>query len=343
MTDLFQVGEGYIGAEETAVYPSHPGFPIALDTWIEKAPVTVADINNDGNSEILVPTWNGKVYAWNSSGSFLPGFPIITDGKIKGRLALADLDHDGQMEIAAGVESGTTGVGARVFIWRANGTLYPGWPQSTACSLPTITCSVASINITDLNNDSQFEVIAATSNGTGNYPDPNRSFPSLYVWRSNGQLFNGNWPNADEHDVNFGGALSVGDLHGDGSTEIIFGRDYNRLFVYDKHGSNLPGWPFYVWYPYDRGNWNDDQIEFARSAGTLADLDHNGRLEYIVSGLRRPADSAIYYTTDLLVYQADGERYPGWETPASGESLLSQMTWRMLERNCDLYCPSASR
>jgi hypothetical protein len=312
-------------------YPIHPGYPLYVGQWIEKTPVTIADVNGDGNNEMLLPTYSGRVYAWNASGSLLPGFPLITGGRIQGRLALGDLNHDGKLEIAAGVESASSGVGVQVYIWRVDGSLLPGWPQNTACDLPNLYCIMNAIVLADLDGDSNLEIIASTNNGRGDYPDPNQSFPALYTWRSNGQLMPGSWPVVDEYDVRIGGAQAVGDLTGDGYAEVVLGRDYNRLFAYNIGGNSLPGWPHYTWWPYDDNDWNDDQIEFARSAVTLADLNGDGTLEYIVNGLRRYALNLTYYNTDLLVYTPQGTRWVNWETPASGAGLLSQTTWRMLE------------
>ena len=93
-------------------YPLHPGFPKNVGLWVEKAPVTIADIDNNGSNELLLPTFNGKIYAWNASGSLLPGFPINAGERIQRGIALGDLDQDGKLEIVAGAESSDTGVGA---------------------------------------------------------------------------------------------------------------------------------------------------------------------------------------------------------------------------------------
>ena len=136
-------------------YPIHSGYPLDLDRWIDKAPVTIADINGDGNNEMLVPTYNegaqypGKLYAWDKDGALLAGFPISTNGHLQGRIALGDLDHNGDLEIVASVDSFNIGIGPTIYIWRPNGTLYPGWPQNTDCFRADEYCSVASISLAD--------------------------------------------------------------------------------------------------------------------------------------------------------------------------------------------------
>jgi uncharacterized repeat protein (TIGR01451 family) len=315
-----------------ADYTNHPGFPIYYDRWTEKASVSIADIQNDGDNELLLPTFDGYIFAWNSSGQVLPGFPLSNPGwRIRGRLALADLNHDGDMEIAAGLESASPGIGARIMIWEPDGQVYSGWPQDTACARFDQLCSVAGIILADLDKDSNLEVIAATTNSDLTTSDPSRYVPSVYVWRSNGALAPGIWPMEDEHNVAIIGQMAVGDLDGDEYPDIVTGRDYNHLFAFDRIGANLSGWPHYVWYPIDRNNWTDDQIEFPRSSPALADLNQDGHLEFIIAGHRRHATSATYFESELLVYTASATRFTGWETPASSSAFVSSNTTKMIE------------
>ena len=271
------------------------------------------------------------MYAWNASGGLLPGFPLTTGWRIRGRLALGDINHDGNLEIAAGLESPDAGVGSRITIWRPNGTLMPGWPQDTYCSRSDQYCAVAAIILADLDKDLKLEVIAATTNRDLTSSDPSRYVPNLYVWRSSGQLASGSWPNEDDHNVAIIGQMAVGDLDGDSYLDIVTGRDYNRLFAFDRLGAHLPNWPHYVWWPYDSNNWDDDKIEFPRSSPALADLDQDGDLEYIIPGHRRHTSSTTYYATDLLVYTSTATRWTGWELPASGSSFVSSNTTKMIE------------
>lgn len=317
----------------TSSYPIHSGFPIRYDRYTEKASATIADINNDGYMEILLPTYDGTIFAWNSSGKLLAGFPITNTGaQIRGHLTLGDLNKDGDLEIAAGLDSKSYGVAPRVGIWNPNGTAYNGWPRTTSCSGIDIDCNIASIIMSDIDNDLNLEIIAATSNRI--IPsNSSRVAPNLYVWESNGNLMPG-WPDEDDQDTAIIGQIAVGDFSGDTYPDIVTGRDYNRLFAFNRLGGNINNyWPHYVWYPYDAGNWYDDQIEFPRSSPALADLNQDGNLEYIVPGHRRKAIPPYSYTNpELLVYNANATRFTGWEIPAQGYSLSwVSNTTRMIE------------
>ena len=109
---------------------------------------------------MLLPSYNtgaqypGKIYGWDFTGNPLSGFPIATNGHLRGRLTLGDLDHNGNLEIVAGVESFDPGIGASIFIYRPDGMLYPDWPQTTACLRSDTYCGVASIILTDIDKDS---------------------------------------------------------------------------------------------------------------------------------------------------------------------------------------------
>jgi uncharacterized repeat protein (TIGR01451 family) len=329
------VGSDSSLSELAALYPIHPGFPVTASYWNEKTSPTVADINDDGKTELLAADYfEGKIYAWNVAGasapSMLPGYPFASGGRVSGRLALGDLDRDGKLEIVAGVGSSDPGVGARVFAWRSDGTILPGWPQNTACYRSDYNCGISSLTLADIDNDGNLEVIAGTDNNYILHPEPDYPVPvpNLYAWHSNGQSVSGKWPVEDNQHTAILGTVAVGDFNSDGKAEVVTGRDYNRLFAYDNRGNDLPGWPIYVYVP-ENGEWGDPQIEFGRSASTLADLDRDGEVDYIIAGIRSDGQD-YYYNNDLLVLKSNGKRRQGWETPASGAGLLlPNQTWRM--------------
>jgi hypothetical protein len=108
-------------------------------------PAAVGDLDHDGGLDVVVSTTNGRVYAWDGLGRLRPGFPVQTDRAFArqavpvpdtpyvrgattgafGAPVLGDLDGDERLEVVLG------GWDGRVYAWRPDGSLLPGWPAET--------------------------------------------------------------------------------------------------------------------------------------------------------------------------------------------------------------------
>src|SRR5262249_47480917 len=55
----------------------------------------LADLNGDGHLDIVFASWDGNLYAWNSNGTNLPGFPIDMGGASNASVAIGKLDGPG--------------------------------------------------------------------------------------------------------------------------------------------------------------------------------------------------------------------------------------------------------
>ncbi len=106
----------------------------------------VGDLFHNGELEIVVTSTNGEVYAWDSHGHLLPGFPVGQDpanwvpfaavptpraatghsrNPDRGNWSppvLADLEGSGQLDIVM------TAFDGFVYAFRPDGTTLPGWP-----------------------------------------------------------------------------------------------------------------------------------------------------------------------------------------------------------------------
>ncbi|MEP7029221.1 MAG: FG-GAP-like repeat-containing protein, partial [Candidatus Eisenbacteria bacterium] len=61
--------------------------------------VIVADIDGDGQNEVLVGGEDANLYAFDNDGSLMAGFPIKLNGEVRGTPLVWDLDKDGLTEI----------------------------------------------------------------------------------------------------------------------------------------------------------------------------------------------------------------------------------------------------
>ncbi len=65
--------------------------------WVFSSPA-VADIDNDGLTEVLIGSYDYKIHCINSEGTMKWTFE--TDEKIASSPTIADLDNDGLMEVS---------------------------------------------------------------------------------------------------------------------------------------------------------------------------------------------------------------------------------------------------
>lgn len=78
-----------------------PGWPQSAGGDVNSSPV-FADLDNDGNAEIIAGTESGSMLAYHLDGTAFPLFPIIYGWPFKGAPSVLDTDNDGDLEILMG-------------------------------------------------------------------------------------------------------------------------------------------------------------------------------------------------------------------------------------------------
>ena len=227
------------------------GFPIQIDEVIYSSPA-LGDINGDGWLEIVVGTgycWanpacapNGQVHpgvgqylnAWDHNGNYLPGWPkALNDTYAFASPALADLDNDEKPEVIVNTADGY------VHALNEDGSYVPGWPV-----LPTTPSGPGSV----VHVPTNASPVAADLDGDGSIEVVLPSNWELVVWDSAGNQLtrdsfpseSGDWELVTDYTVS--GSAAVGDIDGDGDTEVVVGGAISgggsgALYVWDLDGA----------------------------------------------------------------------------------------------------------
>ncbi len=143
------------------------GWPQTTDYWIFGT-VSLGDVDQDGSMDVVVGdqvssgTPANHIYAWDSGGSALTGFPAGPTNAIYAQIGIADLDGDNEVEMM--IDDNNFGFGYDCY--NHDCTHCTDWPIDCGTIWSSTTMQIPPV-FGDVDNDGEIEIIGAATDIMG--------------------------------------------------------------------------------------------------------------------------------------------------------------------------------
>jgi uncharacterized repeat protein (TIGR01451 family) len=325
--------DGATGSLKSTIPPSVSGARV----W---PGVVVADVNGDGEKEIVIASGSGYVRVLDHTGTQIWRKQPASN-ELRG-LSVYDLYGSGRLDVIA---TGALGSKTNTWVYSATGTLRAGWPQLNDNSGSAWGVYNANAAVGDLLSDGRGEIVvpsdvhyicAYNRDGSQIAANPmygaNKKWGAVGIWENPAPEIRG-WGACDgtrleSYRTNFAdGPALIADVNYDGAPEVIATGN-----VYDCHAGYPPSRYFGVYiFNADRSRFNTggydwrnppintgaplsenyNVIESAEPNPALADLDGDGNLEILYASYDGRVhafwlDKTEHYSWPYAVYPGTG-------------------------------------
>ncbi|MBU2633944.1 MAG: S8 family serine peptidase [Nanoarchaeota archaeon] len=277
--------------------------------------VTMADVNPIiGGDELIMgimgiypstPYQMSQVAVRDHEGNLLDGWPQNISFSSWTFPSVGDINGDGYNEIVIASGRGYRS-NSKIYAFNYDGSLVGGWPVGV------LEDSFYQTTLSDLDRDGDMEVIVASYFDNFTSYNPEWDNGTIYVLDGNGNNLEG-WPKSFyKHNAGWH-PIAVGDVDNDNDDEEIvaalFDGEHNpysnftyaSLYVFDKDGNVLEGWPKNVSSFFNNFTQENYDWGLSYNGPTLVDLDGDYDLEIIVT-----------INSEIFIFNHDGEMFGGW-------------------------------
>ena len=277
--------------------------------------IVLADVDGDGDVEIVTAHSGGYVSIYNHDGYFYSGWPQHPASNEFRSLAVADLDDDGDMEIAVGLARLDD---INAWVLEHTGSIRTGWPQLSNDEGSAAGLYNDNIGLGDLDGDGVLELVIPSDTITICAYEPDGShLPTHEMYHGHSGHDMDHWGEVPAYvdleyetrgwgpcytqsttRANFAnGPANVVDVNGDGIIEVVAIGDvhdchtspytdlYNGPYIFNSDRSRFNASGFdWTTLPVDTGApviQNYNVIESVQPNPVTVDLDGDGNLEII--------------------------------------------------------------
>jgi predicted nucleotidyltransferase len=253
-----QANRLYLNNGTPTPFNSVTGSDVSADTqWTIS--VALGDVDGDGDLDLVVGNYSQANRLYLNEGTASPfsgvsGSDVSTDAHGTYKVALGDVDGDGDLDLAAGNEDQAN----RLYLNDGTASPYHG---ASGSDVSGDTHDTRSVVLGDVDGDGDLDLVV------GNYGQANL----LYLNGGDGTFDAGSNVTTDAHDTT---SVALGDVDGDGDLDVIAGNYYqaNRLYRNDGVGD-----------PFDSLGGSDVTTDAHNTTSVaLGDVNGDGDLDLVV-------------------------------------------------------------
>ena len=271
----------------------YDGTPLVAETdgkvryvgaWTQNTPA-LADLDANGDLEIIVATAPGSLLVVGPNGVDDPGWPVALNKVAKASPVVGDVDGDGFPEIVV------TSQNDLLHVLRPDGSALPGFPVYAPCRAPDMGPSPA---LGDLDGDGKLEIVLPVV-------PANFALSELRVYDYQGNVtFSkplGNYTQVSP---------VLADLDGDGGIDLVISSEAGVLYAWDTAGNDLAGFPIAIG-------------DFVRGTPTYTDVDFDGIGDLVIAGWNRN----VYIWRMTGAYRRDRAPWPTFHGDMQRRGVLA--------------------